>query len=231
MLITEEMPQSISAEAYRTLRTKIKYYSVDKPIKSIVITAAEADEGKSTIAGNLAYSLSQDGSNVMIIDCDLRKPSLQRKFDVENDKGLTDFLINKYTLEEISKKISNKLSLITAGAIPPNPAELLGSNKLSALIKELSIRYDYIIIDTPPIRAVTDAEVLAAKSDATLLVVRAGRSKAKSIFSAYDELVKVKANIIGTILNEIDSNSNLSYHSYYKDKKKKKFSLIKFGKK
>ena len=100
MLITEEMPQSISAEAYRTLRTKIKYYSIDKPIKSIVITAAEKSEGKSTVSGNLAFSLSQDGEKVMIIDCDLRKPSLHKKFDVDNTKGLTDYLINKYSLNE-----------------------------------------------------------------------------------------------------------------------------------
>lgn len=218
MLITEEMPQSISAEAYRTLRTKIKYYSIDKPIKSIVITAAEKSEGKSTVSGNLAFSLSQDGEKVMIIDCDLRKPSLHKKFDVDNTKGLTDYLINKYSLNEVTKKISNKLSLITSGPIPPNPAEVLGSNKLYNLIEELAGTYDYILIDTPPIRAVADAEILAAKSDATLIVVRAGKTKSKSIYTAYTELIKVKANVIGTILNEADSDSNMSYHNYHIEK-------------
>lgn len=216
------MPRSISAEAYRILRTKIKYSAIDKAIKSIVITAADQGEGKSTVASNLAFTLSKSGNRVIIIDCDLRKPALHRYFGVTNNKGLTDYLVGSYELRDVTKELEDNLNLITAGTIPPNPAEIIASKKLESFINMLKNNYDYIIIDSPPVMAVTEPRILAAKSDATLLVVRAGKSKLKIIKRAYEELLGVGANIIGTVLNDIDTNRKDNYYYNYENKRKRK---------
>ena len=147
MFIVNKMPQSLSAESYRSIRTSIKYSSVDNPIKIIVITSSNSSEGKSTVAGNLAFSLSQNGSRTLLIDCDLRKPSVHKKFLIPNDKGLTDVLFDKQDLKEVIKKIENNLYVLPCGTIPPNPAEILGSKTMEEFLDELSINYDYIILD------------------------------------------------------------------------------------
>lgn len=220
MFITSEMPKSISAEAYRSLRTSIKFSSVDKPIKTIVVTSSIPGEGKSTISGNLAITLSQSGARVLLIDCDLRKPSIHKKFRVVNDLGLTDILVDKCSLKDVIKKIDEYLFMITAGTIPPNPSEIVGSNSMEDLIKELSLSFDYIVMDTPPVIPVTDPLLLAAKSDATIIVVRARKTKEKIIRQAYDELIKVNSNIIGSILNDSETKTNNSYYEYYAEEDK-----------
>ena len=226
MLITKKMPRSLSAEAYRSLRTSIKFSSIDKPIKTIVITSSLIGEGKSTVVGNLAYSLNQDGSRVLVIDCDLRKPSIHENFLLSNEKGLVDVLVGKSDLKSVTKKIEDSLFLITAGTIPPNPAEILGSKEMEDLIKELSINFDYIILDTTPILPVSDTLLLASKADATLIVVKARKTKEKVVKESYDQLVEAKANVIGTILNESDKSLDNKYYGNYeeiKNKKGKKF--------
>ena len=215
MFITSKMPKSISAEAYRSLRTSIKFSSVDKPLKTIVVTSSIPGEGKSTISGNLAITLSQSGARVLLIDCDLRKPSIHKKFRVVNDLGLTDILVDKCSLKDVIKKIDEYLFMITAGTIPPNPSEIVGSNSMEDLIKELSLSFDYIVMDTPPVIPVTDPLLLAAKSDATIIVVRARKTKEKIIRQAYDELIKENSNIIGSILNDSETKTNNSYYDYY----------------
>lgn len=220
MFITSEMPKSISAEAYRSLRTSIKFSSVDKPIKTIVVTSSIPGEGKSTISGNLAITLSQSGARVLLIDCDLRKPSIHKKFRVVNDLGLTDILVDKCSLKDVIKKIDEYLFMITAGTIPPNPSEIVGSNSMEDLIKELSLSFDYIVMDTPPVIPVTDPLLLAAKSDATIIVVRARKTKEKIIRQTYDELIKVNSNIIGSILNDSETKTNNSYYEYYAEEDK-----------
>lgn len=220
MFITKKMPKSLSAEAYRSLRTSIKFSSVDKPIKTIVVTSSIPGEGKSTISGNLAITLSQSGARVLLIDCDLRKPSIHKKFRVVNDLGLTDILVDKCSLKDVIKKIDEYLFMITAGTIPPNPSEIVGSNSMEDLIKELSLSFDYIVMDTPPVIPVTDPLLLAAKSDATIIVVRARKTKEKIIRQAYDELIKVNSNIIGSILNDSETKTNNSYYEYYAEEDK-----------
>lgn len=220
MFITSKMPKSISAEAYRSLRTSVKFSSVDKPIKTIVVTSSIPGEGKSTISGNLAITLSQSGARVLLIDCDLRKPSIHKKFRVVNDLGLTDILVDKCSLKDVIKKIDEYLFMITAGTIPPNPSEIVGSNSMEDLIKELSLSFDYIVMDTPPVIPVTDPLLLAAKSDATIIVVRARKTKEKIIRQAYDELIKVNSNIIGSILNDSETKTNNSYYEYYAEEDK-----------
>ena len=176
MFVTKKIPRSLSAEAYRSLRTSIKFSLIDKPIKTIVVTSSLAGEGKSTVVGNLAYSLSQDGARVLVIDCDLRKPSIHENFLLSNEKGLTDVLFGKSDLKGVPKKIEDSLFLITAGTILPNSVEILGSKEMENLIKELKINFDYIIIDTPPILPVSDTLLLASKADATLIVVKARKT-------------------------------------------------------
>lgn len=222
MFIYDQMPKSVSAESYNAIRTSIKYASIDKPVKTIVITSAVPGEGKSTIAGNLAISLGKNGNRVLLIDCDLRKPMVHRKFRFSNEKGLTDCLINKYEVKNVIQQYNENVYIITSGQTPPNPSEIMGSQTIQNFINELSINYDYIILDTPPILAVTDTLLLAGKSDATILVTRYGKTKEKLIIRAYKELTKVKANVIGSILNVYDKKDMKEYYKYYGEGKRVK---------
>ncbi|WP_346868680.1 CpsD/CapB family tyrosine-protein kinase [Clostridium sp. UBA5119] len=224
MFIYNKMPHSISAESYKSIRTSLKYSSVDKTIKTIVITSSVPGEGKSTIAGNLALCLSESGNKVLIIDCDLRRPSLHKKFRLSNLKGITDCLIDKDNLKESIQEFTSDLSVISSGTIPPNPAEILGSKTFERFLKNIGSIYDYIILDTPPLLAVTDASILAGKADATIIVVKYGKTREKDINLAYKELKKVNANVVGSILNSCDMKRTDSYYKYYPKEKKSFFS-------
>ena len=228
MFIVDKLPKSITAESYRSLRTNIQYSSIDKQVKTLVVTSSNAGEGKSTVAGNLAYTFFQSGKRVLIIDCDLRKPSLHRKFNVSNEVGLTDVLVGTSELNKVMKKIDDNLYLLTTGTLPPNPAEIIGSNTMENFLGECKINFDYIILDTPPILPVTDSKLLAIKADATVLVVRSEISKLKHVSQAFKELGKVNANVIGTILNDVEVHSErLYYNNSTKSKKSKIYSLRK----
>ena len=215
MHIVEKERKSIVAESYRTLRTNLQYSSFDGDYKVIVITSANPSEGKSTIAGNLALSLSKGDRRVILIDCDLRKPTLHKRFKLSNVTGLSDIILAKEK-SVIGQKYNENLTVITVGTIPPNPSEMLGSKYMSILIQNLKKLYDYVILDTPPIQLVTDAQILSAKADGTILVVRAEETKKSSVHNAIDLLRKVNANIIGIVLNGVDiKESNNNY--YYSD--------------
>lgn len=223
MFIVDKLPKSITAESYRSLRTNIQYSSIDKQVKTLVVTSSNAGEGKSTVAGNLAYTFFQNGKRVLIIDCDLRKPSLHRKFNVSNEEGLTDVLVGTSKLNNVMKKIDDNLYLLTTGTLPPNPAEIIGSNTMENFLEQCKINFDYIILDTPPILPVTDSKLLAIKADATVVVVRFEISKSKHVSQAFKELEKVNANIIGTILNDVEMYSEKLYYDYSNKSKKSKF--------
>lgn len=223
MFIVDKLPKSITAESYRSLRTNIQYSSIDKQVKTLVVTSSNAGEGKSTVAGNLAYTFFQNGKRVLIIDCDLRKPSLHRKFNVSNEEGLTDVLVGTSKLNNVMKKIDANLYLLTTGTLPPNPAEIIGSNTMENFLEQCKINFDYIILDTPPILPVTDSKLLAIKADATVVVVRSEISKSKHVSQAFKELEKVNANIIGTILNDVEMYSEKLYYDYSNKSKKSKF--------
>ena len=217
MFIVEKEPKSIAAESYRTLRTNIQYSSFDEEYKIIVVTSSEPGEGKSTTAGNLALSMAQDDKKVMLIDCDLRKPSLHKKFKISNLVGLSDVMIGKTDLVKAVHKHNKNLVLLTSGKIPPNPSEMLSSKTMGNLLETLKENFDYIILDTPPVQAVTDAQILSTKADGTILVVRAERTRRESVQNAVNLLKKVNANIIGTVLNGLDESRN-KYYYYYGDK-------------
>ena len=227
MFIVDKLPKSITAESYRSLRTNIQYSSIDKQVKTLVVTSSNAGEGKSTVSGNLAYTFFQGGKRVLIIDCDLRKPSLHRKFNVSNEVGLTDVLVGTSELNKVMKKIDDNLYLLTTGTLPPNPAEIIGSNTMENFLNECKINFDYIILDTPPILPVTDSKLLAIKADATVLVVRSEISKSKHVSQAFKELEKVNANVIGTILNDVEMHSEKLYYDYSAKNNKSKINILK----
>lgn len=215
-MIRRYLKESLSSEAYRSLRTNIQYSSIDKNLQIIVVTSSIPGEGKSTIALNLAYSMSEMNKKVLLIDADLRRPTIHKKLNISNLVGLTDGIIQKLELKDIVQKINDNLHVMTAGKIPPNPAEIVGSEAMTALLNYFREIYDYIIVDTPPVLSVTDSQLLALKADGTLLVVREGFVKAKLVRLAYEELEKVHVNIVGTVLNDSEEKSKISSEYYYK---------------
>ena len=217
MFIVEKEPKSIAAESYRTLRTNIQYSSFDKEYKVIVITSSEPGEGKSTTAGNLALCMAQGDKKVILVDCDLRIPSIHKKFKVSNLAGLSDVIIGKSDLSKVMHRYNKNLVLLTSGKIPPNPSEMLSSKSMENLLEKLRENFDYVILDTPPVQAVTDSQILSTKADGTILVVRAERTKKESVNNAINLLKKVNANIIGTVLNGTDLSRN-KYQYYYGEK-------------
>ena len=214
MLIVEKNSKSISAEAYKTLRTNIQYSSFDKEIKTILVTSTIPGEGKSTIAGNLALSFAQQDKKVLVIDCDLRKPALHKMFKLSNFKGLSDVIVGNSDLEKAMYNYRDNFDILTSGKIPPNPSEILASNAMTMLLEKLKTMYDIIIIDSAPLQAVTDAQIISNKVDVTLLVIRAGLTKREAILQAKELLNQVNAKILGVVLNGAENNSEKHYYYY-----------------
>lgn len=205
-------PTSSFIEAYRGIRTRLEYSSVDKKLKTLMITSAEPASGKSSISLNLASVLSQGGKKVIIVDCDLRKPSIHMKLKLTNNKGLTDYLIGKIKLNEAIRKVNNNLEVITSGNKATDPSNIIGSKAMEKFINELNEIYDYVIIDTPSIKNINDGLELANKCDGVIYVVKAEKTKKDDIIEGYRELEDINANIIGSILNGV-SDSGDSYYS------------------
>ncbi|MVX64175.1 polysaccharide biosynthesis tyrosine autokinase [Clostridium chromiireducens] len=212
--VVEKKPKSIVSEAYRTLRTNVQYSSFDKAIKTIVVTSAEAAEGKSTVSGNLALSFAQNDKKVIIVDCDLRKPSVHKNFKISNLSGLSEVLIGKENIEDVIQNRNGNLDILTSGKIPPNPSEMLSSVSMTNLIEKLREKYDIVILDSAPLQAVTDAQILSTKADGTILVIRAQRTSRDSVIEAKNLLTKVGANILGTVLHAVE-NTRGKYYYYY----------------
>lgn len=212
-LVAASEPRSANAEAYRMLRTNISFSSVDKAIKTILITSASPSEGKSITAGNLAVTMAQAGYRTVIVDCDLRKPTLQKIFGISNDVGLTNALLSHANFNSFLRpsRVEN-LRVLTTGQLPPNPSELLGSRSMSDLLAVLQNEYDVVVIDSPPVLAVTDAAILSRASDGVLLVVDCGQTKRESAVRAKEALEKAGGRFLGIVLNRIPLNSG--YYSY-----------------
>lgn len=206
-------------EAYKTLRTNLSFASIRKQYKKIIITSAIPNEGKSTVAVNLAMTLAESGARVLLIDCDLRNPTMRRLLRVRSDlkAGLTSLLTGEAPAKEcIIRHSKMKCDLLLAGAIPPNPVELLSSPQMDILLTQLSKIYDYIICDTPPVSVVTDAAALSRFCDGVILVVRQKLSTRDQVHTAKRNLDTVQANIIGTILSCYDmANDTQAANPYY----------------
>ena len=212
MFVMEKAPKSIDAEAYRSLRSNIEYSSFDDEYRAIVVTSSVPGEGKSTTSGNLALSLAQSGNKVLLVDCDMRKPSIHKKFKISNISGTAELLLRKESFEDVANCYNENLTIITAGKIPPNPSEMLSSRAMTAFIKEMKKEFKYIILDTPPLQAVTDAQVLSTKADGVLLVVKAGSTKKEMVLNSVDLIKKVHGKVIGTVLNGVENSKNNYYY-------------------
>ncbi|MFF2481803.1 CpsD/CapB family tyrosine-protein kinase [Paenibacillus sp. NPDC058071] len=214
-LIVAYNPSSSVSEAYRTLRTNIQFSSVDNPIQVLMAASALSGEGKSTVISNLAAAYALEGKRVLLIDGDLRKPSIHRLFQQTNRVGLTNYLSGQCLPAEMIKESEiDGLSIITSGPAPPNPAELLGSNRMKGLVDELRTQYDLILFDTPPVLAVTDGIVVSSLCDGVLLVVHCGKIKKSYVRKAKEKLDFVQARVIGTVLNQI-KRRDIGYAKYY----------------
>lgn len=192
----------LRAEAYRTVRTNLKYIDVDNPPRCVVVTSSMPNEGKSTSAANLAIALAQGGANVILVEADLRRPRLAHYLGVDGSVGLTDVLIGRAVLgDAVVPWQRGLLDFLPAGAIPPNPSELLNSRHLADLLSKLKGRYDFVLLDAPPLLPVTDAAVLATVADGAILVARCGATRREQAEMAAAALVGVNGRLIGTILN------------------------------
>ncbi|WP_461207726.1 CpsD/CapB family tyrosine-protein kinase [Clostridium sp. DL1XJH146] len=217
MLIVKEDPKSIAAEAFRTLRTNIQYSSIDNDKKTILVTSAGPGEGKSTTLCNLALTLAKAEKKVLILDCDMRKPSVHKKMRLSNKEGLSNYLAGEVELNDIIQIFDRNVYVVTSGSVPPNPSEILSSRKMKAFIEEAKDEYDHILIDTPPVIAVTDAQVLAPIVDGVILVVASKQAEKEAVVQAKELLEKVGANVLGAVLNKADMNSKkgYGYSNYY----------------
>lgn len=212
-LITLTDPRSPISEAYRSLRTNLSFYSLDNPIRSLVVTSPAKAEGKSTTIANLAVTMAQSGRKTILVDCDLRRPSLHTLFDLRSEPGLTNAILNDETALPLQETGVENLWLLASGSKPPNPADLLGSRKIDQLLEKLSEIADIILFDAPPVIAVTDAAVLGAKVDGVLLVISAGQTRRDHAERAKELLEKAKVRIIGAALTNAPKDSSLG--DYY----------------
>lgn len=222
-LTTRDQPRSPAAEAFRSLRTNIQYTSVDYPIRSLLITSPSAGAGKSTISANLGTALAQGGKRTVIVDADMRRPTQHIYHQLTNQMGLSAIFVyhSNFTDSQILPEgliqatKSDGLEVMTAGKNPPNPSELLASEKMNQLIRYLSTEWDVLIIDSPPLMAVTDSAILAPRVDGVLLVVKPGETKLAAARDAVEQLRRVGANLIGVVINEVDPKSG-RYGYYYR---------------
>lgn len=208
-------PRTPIAEAFRSLRTNLSYTGVDKPLRSLLVTSTGPGEGKTTVSVNLSVVIAQSGKKVVLIDADLRCPAVHRFLNAPNRMGLFNLFREGITPESVcynNLPVKN-MSVITSGSIPPNPAELLGSSKMSSILEGVQEMVDLVILDCPP-ALVTDAQVLAAKVDGILLVVQPGKTRADAVKSALDQFNRVGTKVLGVVLNRIPKNRSYYYGGY-----------------
>lgn len=215
MLILEKKPKSITAECYRTLRTNIQFSKFDGELRTILVTSPGPSEGKSSTACNLAMAYAQVGKRVLLIDCDLRKPSVHKRFKVFNKIGLSNCLVKDLNPDNVIIKYKDNLNVMTSGTIPPNPSEMLSSDKMVSFLREMEKQYDLVVVDSPPLLPVTDAQILSTKVDGTVLVVAASQTTKDAALKAKDLLNKVDANILGVVVSKIDERAGYNYTNQY----------------
>jgi protein-tyrosine kinase len=214
-LIAHTQPKSPISEQYRTIRTNIQFSNVDGNLRSLMVTSSSPGEGKSTTAANLAVVFAQQGKRVLLIDADLRKPTVHYTFRLENHIGLTNVLTKQTTLASaVHSTDIEHLSVLTSGPIPPNPAELLVSAAMRELLKELYETFDIILFDTPPVLAVTDAQILANLCDGSILVIRSGGTEVEAAQKSKDLLEAAKGKLLGVVLNQKKQEKG-EYFYYY----------------
>lgn len=216
MLITLADPKSGPAEQFRTIRTNIHFMSVDRPLKTVAFTSSGISEGKSTVTANVAIAWAQEGKRVLLIDADLRRSTLHVTFGLSNQKGLTTVLTgdsNEVDLSNVVQKSGvENLEVLTAGPVPPNPSELLSSQRMQSLIDGVREVYDLVVLDVPPMLQVTDTQVLSSNLDGVILVVRQGVTQKAAIRRAVEMLKISQANVLGYVMNDVyDDDAGYGY--------------------
>ena len=233
-IISYTNPKSPIAEAYRSIRTNIEFSNIDKHIKIITITSTQPNEGKSTVISNLAAAFaSLENKRVLIIDGDLRNPSVHKMFGVSNLNGITDILLGEKDVDKCLEKTKIKgLDILKVGKVPPNPSEMLQSNKMRNFIEVIKEYYDYVFIDAPPVGVVSDASIISQYSDGVILLVGSNETDIDAAKVSKERLESVGANILGVVLNKFESEgSAYGYYGYYygneEENKKEKRGLFK----
>ena len=211
-LIALRDPRAPASEAYRTLRTNIQFSSLDKPLHTLLATSTAPDEGKSTTLAHLAVTMAQAEQRVILVDCDLRRPTLHTLFGLANEAGLTSMILAQEDAPPLQETGVPGLSLLSSGPLPPRPADILGSRRMEAVIARLRAEADIVLFDTPPVVAVTDAAVLATKVDGVLLIFQAGKTSRDRARRARQILDQVKANIVGVVLNNAAVEQGYGYY-------------------
>ena len=221
-IISVRNPKSPISECYRGIRTSIEFSNLDKEMKVINVTSAMQSEGKSTVIANLAVNFANLEKKVLLLEGDLRNPSVHRMFNISNINGLTDVLLNNKVFADCvhCTEVKN-LHILTCGPIPPNPSEILSSKKMKEFITSLKEYYDYIFIDTPPIGIVTDAGIISTYSDGCIFVVGSKQCDIEMAKYAKERLEKVGANILGVVLNKFEASGASGYYNYYYEQETK----------
>ncbi len=212
-LITLTDPRAPASEAYRTLRTNLIFSSLDDPLRTLVVTSPASEEGKSTALANLAVTMAQSGKRTIIVDCDLRRPSQHTIWGAAQEPGLTTMVLENLDAPPLADVGVENLQLLPSGPLPPNPADLLGSTRMDAIVDRLAGEADLVLFDTPPVLAVTDAALLSAKLDGVLMVIRAGSTRREDAERAKELLERLNVRIVGAVLTNatVDSRAGGYY--------------------
>lgn len=210
-------PRSAAAEAYRTLRTNIEFAAVDSPVHTLLVTSSSPGEGKTVTACNLAVAFAQAGRRVILVDADLRKPGVSGMFRLPNSVGLTSLLRNDgLSVESVAQPTEqDNLQVVTTGPLPPNPAELLGSQRMRAVLENLARDIDLLVVDSPPLRAFADAAILSSFLDGTVFVVDASVSRRRAVRQGREALARAAARTLGVVLNRVPGAARVDYAGYY----------------
>lgn len=215
-LVTQNAPKNPAAEAYRVIRTGIQFAQAGKELQTIALTSCTPNEGKSTTIANLAVVLTQAGKSVLLIDCDMRNPTVHKNFNLSNKVGLSSCISMGTALSDAVQKTSIEgLYALTGGVIPPNPSELLGSEQMKNVLQRAKEQYDYVLIDTPPVMPVTDALIVSRFVDGMILVIASAEVKVEMARDVKNQLVNAGANILGVVLNKVRSEHHGYGYGYY----------------
>jgi capsular exopolysaccharide synthesis family protein len=220
-LITTKFPRSPISEAFRAIRTNLQFASIDHPLRTILVTSPSPGEGKTTISANLSIVIAQGNQSVVLVDADLRRPKVHKLLQQSNRVGLTDQFIHSQdeSVNTIKQSVIEGLKIITSGNLPPNPSEILSSEKMLEILNHLRDQFKTVILDSPPILVVPDAVALAARVDGVLLVLKPTVTKWNELSQAVKQLRQVKANLLGVIINDVKiKKSSMYYRDYYIDK-------------
>jgi len=214
-VFVNNQPRSPISEAFRSMRTSLEFYSIDEPLQVLVITSSEPEEGKTTVAANLAVTMAKGENRVMLLDADMRRPNVHKQLGISNRAGLSDLIRGRMSFNEVIQvsKDNKNLHVITSGSLPPNPSDLISSQKMASIIEELRSRYDIIVIDTPP-SIVSDAQVLSTKADGVILVVRPGKTRVIAVKTPLEEFSRIGTKVIGVVMNRIPRNRGYYYGGY-----------------